>query len=360
MSIIDIKDVSVEFDTGAGTVQAVKDVNISIDKGEIFGVIGYSGAGKSTLVRTINRLQPVTGGQVIVNNKNINDLPENELRQSRKKIGMIFQHFNLMNARTVEGNVLFPLKDSRLSKQEKKDKVAELLELVGLADRKDSYPSQLSGGQKQRVAIARALANDPDVLLCDEATSALDPKTTSSILELLKELNQRLNLTIVIITHEMHVIKEICNRVAVMEHGEVVEQDTIFNIFRNPQQKLTRDFIESASPIEKGIQEVLSKPELLNIGSNDRVIRVNFSGASTGDPLISQLTDEFNVKANILFGNIEILQNIPVGTLLLSLKGDEDKQQEAIDFIYKQGITVQEYTDLGDTFDSNNYEEVEA
>ena len=206
MSIIDLKDVAVKFDTPNGTVDAVKDVNISIAEGEIFGVIGYSGAGKSTLVRTINRLQPVTSGQVIVNDKEINALSEAELRASRKKIGMIFQHFNLMNARTVEGNVLFPLKDSKLSKEEKKQKVHELLELVGLADRKDAYPSQLSGGQKQRVAIARALANDPDVLLCDEATSALDPKTTSSILELLKELNERLNLTIVIITHEMHVI----------------------------------------------------------------------------------------------------------------------------------------------------------
>ncbi|PMC79467.1 MULTISPECIES: methionine ABC transporter ATP-binding protein [Aerococcus] len=343
MSIIDLKDVAVKFETPNGIVDAVKDVNISIEKGEIFGVIGYSGAGKSTLVRTINRLQPVSSGQVIVNDKEINALSEAELRASRKKIGMIFQHFNLMNARTVEGNVLFPLKDSKLSKDEKKEKVHELLELVGLADRKDAYPSQLSGGQKQRVAIARALANDPDVLLCDEATSALDPKTTSSILELLKELNERLNLTIVIITHEMHVIKEICNRVAVMEHGVVVEQDTIFNIFRNPQQKLTKDFIESASPIEKGIQEVLNNPELLNIHPDDRVIRVTFSGTSTGDPLISQLTTQFSVKANILFGNIEILQNIPVGTLLLSLSGEATKVQEAIDYIGYEGITVEEY-----------------
>ena len=242
------------------------------------------------------------------------------------------------------------MKDSKLSKEEKKQKVHELLELVGLADRKDAYPSQLSGGQKQRVAIARALANDPDVLLCDEATSALDPKTTSSILELLKELNERLNLTIVIITHEMHVIKEICNRVAVMEHGVVVEQDTIFNIFRNPQQKLTKDFIESASPIEKGIQEVLSKPELLNIHPADRVIRVTFSGASTGDPLISKLTEQFQVKANILFGNIEILQNIPVGTLLLSLSGEDANVQEAIDFITYEGITLEEYKVEGDHY----------
>ncbi len=357
MSIIDLKNISVEFETNGGKVNAVKNVDISIEKGEIYGVIGYSGAGKSTLVRTINRLQPVTSGQVIVNDKEINRLSEADLRASRKKIGMIFQHFNLMSARTVEGNVLFPLKDSKLSKEDKKKKVHELLELVGLADRKDAYPSQLSGGQKQRVAIARALANDPDVLLCDEATSALDPKTTSSILELLKELNERLDLTIVIITHEMHVIKEICNRVAVMEHGEVVEQDTIFNIFRNPQQRLTRDFIESASPIEKGIQEVLLNPELLNIHPSDRVIRVNFSGTSTGDPLISELTARFAVKANILFGNIEILQNIPVGTLLLSLSGEEAKVQDAIDYIRNEGITLQEYTKIGASY---TQEEVES
>jgi D-methionine transport system ATP-binding protein len=356
MSIIDLKDVSVEFETAAGKVSAVQDVNISIDKGEIYGVIGYSGAGKSTLVRTINRLQPVSSGQVIVNGKEINKLSEVELRASRKKIGMIFQHFNLMNARTVEGNVLFPLKDSDMTKAEKQKKVHDLLDLVGLADRKDAYPSQLSGGQKQRVAIARALANDPDVLLCDEATSALDPKTTSSILELLKELNERLNLTIVIITHEMHVIKEICDRVAVMEHGHVVEQDTIFNIFRHPQQKLTRDFIESASPIEKGIQEVLANPELLNIHEDDRVIRVKFSGASTGDPLISLLTEKFGVKANILFGNIEILQNIPVGTLLLSLSGEPANVQAAIDYIHGEGVALQEYTKLGDSYTTKEVE----
>src|SRR5699024_1393445 len=260
-NMIELNNVEVIFQTDTQIIQAVDNVSLSIKKGDIFGVIGYSGAGKSTLVRTINLLQRPASGEVKVNGQNLLTLAPKELRQARKKIGMIFQHFNLMNARTVAGNVSYPLWKSGLTKSEIKRKVDELLELVGLSDKEHAYPSQLSGGQKQRVAIARALANDPEVLLCDEATSALDPKTTLSILELLKELNEKLDLTIVIITHEMHVIKEICNRVAVMEHGVVVEQDTIFNIFRNPQQKLTKDFIESASPIEKGIQEVLSKPE---------------------------------------------------------------------------------------------------
>jgi len=229
---------------------AVKEVSLSVKKGEIFGIVGYSGAGKSTLVRVINLLQKPDLGQVIVNEQNLLALAPNELRQARKKIGMIFQHFNLMNSRSVYDNVLYPLRDSALSKSEKKQKVTQLLELVGLADKADFYPSTLSGGQKQRVAIARALANDPNILLCDEATSALDPKTTQAILKLLKELNQRLHLTIVLITHEMQVVKDICHRVAVMEHGQVIEQGDIVSIFSHPKHALTQDFIRTASNIE--------------------------------------------------------------------------------------------------------------
>ena len=223
MSIIDLKDVAVKFDTPNGTVDAVKDVNISIDEGEIFGVIGYSGAGKSTLVRTINRLQPVTSGQVIVNDKEINALSEAELRASRKKIGMIFQHFNLMNARTVEGNVLFPLKDSKLSKEEKKQKVHELLELVGLADRKDAYPSQLSGGQKQRVSIARIFLNNPPIIILDEATSALDLESESIIQDALNILSE--NRTTLIVAHRLSTITH-ADKIVVIENGEIVETGT--------------------------------------------------------------------------------------------------------------------------------------
>lgn len=348
--MIDLENISVTFNSEKGAVHAVDDVSISIADGEIYGVIGYSGAGKSTLVRTINRLQPPTNGVVRVNGQDITALENKELRNVRKKIGMIFQHFNLMNARTVADNVAFPLKHSSLSKNEKQKKVHDLLELVGLADKANAYPSQLSGGQKQRVAIARSLVNDPDVLLCDEATSALDPKTTQSILNLLKDLNQSLGLTIVIITHEMAVIKEICNRVAVMENGKVIEEDTIFNIFSQPQAELTKNFIESASPIEKGIEKVLHHPELLNIGANDRVLRISFSGASTGDPLISMLAERFAVHANILFGNVEILHNTPVGTLLISLTGEAAAVQKAIDYINSEQISAIEY-DLSNYYD---------
>jgi len=222
--MISLQDISVTFKADKNkAIHAVQHVSLEVDKGDVYGIVGYSGAGKSTLVRTINLLQRPTEGKVIVSGKDMMALNDKDLRESRKKIGMIFQHFNLMRSRTIHENVAFPLKNSSLSKQEINDKVTELLSLVGLSEKAKAYPSQLSGGQKQRVAIARALANDPEVLLCDEATSALDPKTTSSILALLKELNKRLNLTIVIITHEMQVVKEICNKVAVMEDGGTID-----------------------------------------------------------------------------------------------------------------------------------------
>ena len=216
--MIELKNISVTFQQKKQEIQAVQDVSLTIDKGDIYGIVGYSGAGKSTLVRVINLLQRPTAGTVIINKENILTFSKKELRQQRKKIGMIFQHFNLMKERTIFSNIDFSLKYSGLSKSERRQKISHLLELVGLSEKRDAYPSQLSGGQKQRVAIARALANDPEILLCDEATSALDPKTTGQILALLKKLNQELNLTIVLITHEMQVVKEICNKVAVMEN----------------------------------------------------------------------------------------------------------------------------------------------
>ena len=225
--MIELKNIDVTFQQSGKTVEAVKQVNITIEDGDIYGIIGYSGAGKSTLVRTINLLQRPTNGTVTVSGVELTSLKEAQLRDARKKIGMIFQHFNLMNTLSVFDNVAFPLKRSGLSKAEIKEKVESLLHLVGLEDKITSYPRQLSGGQKQRVAIARALANDPDVLLCDEATSALDPKTTESILELLKKVNEQLGITIVIITHEMQVVKEICNKVAVMEQGLITEQESL-------------------------------------------------------------------------------------------------------------------------------------
>ena len=256
--MIELSHISKEFVSGKRTVHAVQDVSLTIDKGEIFGMIGFSGAGKSTLVRCINLLERPTSGKVIVDGQDMLSLSAKELRQARKKIGMIFQHFNLMPSRTVAGNVAYPLRGSGLSKQQITEKVQRLLDLVGIGDKAEAYPKQLSGGQKQRVAIARALANDPNVLLCDEATSALDPQTTKAILQLLKHLNETLGITVVIITHEMAVVKEICHRVAVMEHGKVVESGEVFNIFANPREDITKNFIHTTSNLRK-IEELIAE-----------------------------------------------------------------------------------------------------
>ena len=247
--MIELKNVSKTFKTNQKEVQAVKNVNLTVDAGEIFGVIGYSGAGKSTLVRCINLLERPTEGQVIIENTDLTQLKEKELRTERQNIGMIFQQFNLLASRTAYQNVEFPLKGRGYSKEEIREKVESLLDLVGIADKANTYPSELSGGQKQRVAIARALATDPKILLCDEATSALDPQTTKSILKLLKEVNRKLGITIVIITHEMEVIKEICHRVAVMEDGYVVELNDVVSVFSNPQAQITKEFIRSTSSL---------------------------------------------------------------------------------------------------------------
>ena len=249
--MITLTHVSKIFPGGESGVHAVQDVSLHIAPGEIFGIIGYSGAGKSTLVRCINLLERPTQGTVTVDGRELTALSEKELRQERRKIGMIFQQFNLMTARTVAQNVAFPLKDSGLSKEETAAKVTQLLELVGLPDKAGSYPAQLSGGQKQRVAIARALASDPKVLLCDEATSALDPQTTASILRLIRDINRRTGITVVVITHEMAVVKEICHRVAVMEKGRVVETGDVFSLFSAPKEPVTRSFVSTTSNLSK-------------------------------------------------------------------------------------------------------------
>lgn len=341
-----LNDVSVIFNTSKNSIHAVDHVTLEIEKGDIYGIIGYSGAGKSTLVRLINLLQKPLNGSVTVDGVELTKLSENELRTARKKIGMIFQHFNLMNSISVFENVAFPLKKSGLSKKDIETKVKELLELVGLSDKIMAYPRQLSGGQKQRVAIARALANDPNVLLCDEATSALDPKTTYSILELLKKVNQQMGITIVIITHEMQVVKEICNKVAVMEDGKVIEKGSILEIFTNPQSNLTKDFIDTATHVNKGINTILSHEKLLNLKKGDVLVKISFVGASTGDPFITKLSTHFNVSANILFGNVEIIQETPVGTLLVGLQGESKNIDRAVLYIQESGAEVTIFEDL--------------
>ena len=338
--MIKLENIDVTFKQGAKVVNAVKNVSLDVESGDIYGIIGYSGAGKSTLVRTINLLQRPTKGNVVVNGVDLLQLKPKGLREARKKIGMIFQHFNLMNTLSVFDNVAFPLKKSGKTKSEIEEKVLSLLELVGLEDKVNSYPRQLSGGQKQRVAIARALANDPDVLLCDEATSALDPKTTYSILELLKKVNVQLGITIVIITHEMQVVKEICNKVAVMEEGEVIEQGSVLEIFTNPERDLTKDFIDTATHINQGIETVLSHEQLLNLKEGDYLVKISFVGASTGEPLITKLSTQFQVAANILFANVEIIQETPVGTLLVGLSGEKSGIENALSYIKEQGVSV--------------------
>ncbi|MBZ9622280.1 methionine ABC transporter ATP-binding protein [Clostridium sp. FP2] len=332
-----IKGVRKVYVNKQGTVEALKEINLHVEKGKIFGIIGYSGAGKSTLVRCINLLEKPTSGQVMVNNKELTKLPEKELRKSRKKIGMIFQHFNLMSSRNVFQNVAYPLKGNIYTKEEKKQKVLSLLELVGLSDKVLSYPSQLSGGQKQRVAIARALANDPQVLLCDEATSAIDPQTTASILKLLKEINEKLGLTIVIITHQMEVVKEICHEVAVMEAGQIVESGGIIDIFTNPKAEITKEFISTVFNYDK-IYDFLCHEEF---EAGESVAKISFVGQKTGQAFISKLSRKFKIDASILFGNIEIIQHIPIGNLIVKFSGTKEGIVESIKYLEENNINVE-------------------
>ncbi len=320
------------------TIHAVQDVSLSINDGEIFGIIGYSGAGKSTLVRLINLLERPTSGSVTFNGKDQMLLSPKELRLTRKKMGMIFQHFNLMHSRTVAQNVAFPLKRSGLTKTEIKEKVTHLLELVGLSDKAAAYPSNLSGGQKQRVAIARALANDPSVLLCDEATSALDPQTTLSILELLKQLNQTLGLTIVLITHEMNVVKTICDRVAVMKEGRVVEMGDVVDLFAHPKHEMSQSFIQMTSSIDQLI-ETLDHQTFIDLNNQDYLVKVAYTGVSTTKPLLSTLTTDYGITTNILFGNIELIKQVPIGKMLVVLSGE--RIDEALTFLREHDVEVE-------------------
>lgn len=345
--MISLQHIDVVFEQDKKLITAVDDVSLEIEAGDIFGIIGYSGAGKSTLVRTMNLLQrPTNHGKVFVNGVELTALSASDLRHARKKIGMIFQHFNLMTTLSVFENVAFPLKHASLSKEALHEKVMNLLHLVGLSDKAHTYPRQLSGGQKQRVAIARALANDPSVLLCDEATSALDPKTTDSILELLKELNEKLGITIVLITHEMQVVKQICDKVAIMEDGKLIESGTILKIFTEPQEELTKQFIDTATHVNKGIQTVLHHEKLLNLKDGDILVKLTFVGESTGQPLITRLSSDYQVAASILYGNVEIIQETPYGTLLVALSGEGHRIDEALQYIDKTGTKAEVIEDL--------------
>lgn len=333
--MIQLENVVKKYKTANGYLTAVNDVNLSINDGEIFGIIGYSGAGKSTMIRLLNGLEKPTSGKVIVNGQNISAIRGKELRNARHKISMIFQHFNLLWSRTVEENIAFPLEIAGISKAERQKRVLELIELVGLKGREKSYPSQLSGGQKQRVGIARALANDPEVLLCDEATSALDPETTDAILDLLVSINEKLGLTIVLITHEMHVIRKICHRVAVMEAGKIVERGNVLEVFQSPKAEITKKFVSQVTETA-GHKESIS--QMLEDYPNDQLIKLFFVGSKTEQPVISQLIREFNVDVNIVHGNISPTKSGPYGTLIVRIVGDTDHVAKAIQYLDVQGI----------------------
>ncbi|PAK84340.1 methionine ABC transporter ATP-binding protein [Lentilactobacillus parakefiri] len=339
--IIDLQDVSVTFQPGQKALQAVDRVNLQIEKGDIYGIIGYSGAGKSTLVRTINLLQRPTKGNVIVGGQKLLQLTNPELRKARKKIGMIFQHFNLLNSRTVLGNVEYPLLSQRISKIDRRQKAKKLLDLVGLEEYEQAYPEQLSGGQKQRVAIARSLANDPDILVSDEATSALDPKTTADILKLLKRLNQSLGLTVVLITHEMQVIKSICQHVAVMDAGRIVERGEVAQVFANPKQGLTQNFVDASANVTEALAQIQADQSLQNLAANERLLFLKFHGQATKEALISDLTELYKLKANILFANIERISSTSIGYLIIVLSGQSKQLADGINFLNQHGVNVQ-------------------
>ena len=322
-------------------VHAVDNVSLTIQDGDIFGIIGFSGAGKSTLVRCINLLERPTSGSVEVDGQELTRMSAKELRQARKKIGMIFQHFNLMPSRTIFGNVAYPLRGSGLSKEEIQKKVRSLLELVGIADKENAYPSQLSGGQKQRVAIARALANDPKILLCDEATSALDPQTTKAILSLLHHLNQTLGITIVVITHEMAVVKEICNRVAVMDHGKVVEEGTVFSVFATPKEPITRDFIKTTSNLQKIEELIADDSPVVALKPGERIVRLSYVERNPSEPLISLITQKFGITLNIIFADVEIVQNAPIGGTVAIFSGDSGQIDAALTYLKEKNVGVE-------------------
>lgn len=338
--MIEINRVNKVFYQGTKEIHALRDINLTIEQGTIFGVIGSSGAGKSTLIRCVNLLERPTSGHVIVDGIDLTQLSNQELTQARRKIGMIFQHFNLLSSRTVFDNIALPLELAGTSKAGIKAKVDELLELVGLADKSETYPSNLSGGQKQRVAIARALASDPKVLLCDEATSALDPATTQSILTLLKEINRKLELTILLITHEMDVVKSICSEVAIIGDGELVEKGPVGDIFAHPKTELARDFIRSTLDLSIP-EDYRARMVETRIANSYPLIRLEFTGASVDAPLISQVAREFNIDISILSSDMDYAGGVKFGLMLAEFFGTEQAAEQAINFLRDHKVNVE-------------------
>ena len=333
--MIQVENLCKSFSTKSGTVEAARNISFSIEKGEIFGIIGLSGAGKSTLVRCLNLLERPTSGSVWVNGKNLTELSERKLRKERQNIGMIFQHFNLLMQRTALDNVCFPMEIVGISKKEARKKALEYLKIVGLEEKALSYPSQLSGGQTQRVAIARVLASDPEILLCDEATSALDPQTTKSILELIRKINKEYGITVVVITHEMSVVQEICNRVAVLERGVLVESGTVEELFRSPKTEAARRLVFSG---RAQIQKMNGK----------RLVRVTFKDKSSFEPVIANLVLTYRTPVNILYADTKNIGGSAEGEMILQLPEIEETAEKMIEYLRETNMGVEELSfDVG-------------
>ena len=334
--MIELKHVSKSYTAG---VDALKDINLTIKDGEIFGIIGQSGAGKSTLIRCINMLERPSTGEVIINGKDMTKLSTSELRAERRHIGMIFQHFNLLSSRTVYENIAFPLELYGTPKEERKKKITDILELVGLTEYKDKYPSQLSGGQKQRVGIARAIVSDPDILLSDEATSGLDPETVKSILNLLKDINRKLHITIIIITHQMEVIKSIADRVAIIEHGHIIEQSSVLDLFTSPKTETARNFIGSVSSntLPEGLKNYHIHDEREN--ADDHIMmRLSFRGDVANEPIIAKLARDYDLEVSILYGTVDFIQGVSFGKLIIDVSGSDSNITAAFNHLHSLPI----------------------
>ncbi|MFD2830186.1 methionine ABC transporter ATP-binding protein [Corticicoccus populi] len=336
--MIDVKNAGKIFSTKNINITAVDDVSLTIKKGEIFGIIGYSGAGKSTLIRLLNGLEVPTSGDIVIDGDTINQLSKKALRKKRQKVSMIFQHFNLLWSRTVEENISFPLEIAGVPRSERRRRAQELIELVGLSGREKNYPSELSGGQKQRVGIARALANDPEVLLCDEATSALDPETTDEVLQLLERIRKELQLTIVLITHEMHVIRKICDQAAVMEKGRVVETGPVLRLFQNPGHPVTERFVKDDINDE---ETALAIDEVREVFPDSKILKLGFVGTKSKTPVVSQVIKSYDLDLNILSGNIKNTNNESYGHLYVALDIDDKVLKSLSESLGAEGVTVE-------------------
>ncbi|MCP3796299.1 methionine ABC transporter ATP-binding protein [Paenibacillus sp. CH40] len=340
--MIELRNVSKTYVRKGLSIEALKNINIKVDKGDIFGFIGFSGAGKSTLIRLVNRLEKVTSGEVLVEGEQLNTYSTSGLRKVRKKIGMIFQHFNLLESKTVFDNIAIPLVLLKRNKREIERRVKELLAFIGLSDKANSYPSELSGGQKQRVGIARALASNPSILLCDEATSALDPQTTQSILDLLRKINKEYKITILIITHEMSVIQRICNKVAVMEKGEIIEQGNVLEVFGQPQHPTTQSFVRTVihDTVPESVLQTFEQQE------SQRIYKLEFIGQVASDPVVHELIRQHDIHVNILFANMTEIQETTIGYMTIQLRGGQYAVQQAVDFLKSKGVHIQEVESL--------------